>query len=130
MIKTVAGIIINDEGKILCTQRDKSKYEYISYKWEFPGGKMEENESEQETLKRELEEELDIEVEIKDKFMQIEHDYPDFHLSMAVYTCKLISKDLKILVHKSIKWLDKEEMLILNWADADIPIAVKIKEEL
>ena len=122
-IKTVAGVIKNEKGEILCTLRDQGKYEYVSFKWEFPGGKIEEGETNQQTLARELREELEIEVEIGDFFYQVEHDYPDFHLSMAVYECKLISKEMKMNVHKGLKWLAPKDMMTLDRAAADIPVA-------
>lgn len=126
VITTVAGVIKNEKGEILCTLRDQGKYDYVSFKWEFPGGKVEEGETQQETLTRELHEELEIDVKIGDFFYQVEHDYPDFHLSMAVYECELISKEMKINVHKGIKWLSPDEMMTLDWAAADVPVAEKI----
>ena len=122
-ITTVAGVIRNEKGEVLCTLRDQGKYEYVSLKWEFPGGKVEEGETQQQTLTRELQEELEIEVKIGDFFYQVEHDYPDFHLSMAVYECELVSSELKMNVHKGIKWLQPNEMMNLDWAAADIPVA-------
>jgi 8-oxo-dGTP diphosphatase len=129
-INTVAALILNDKNEILCTQRAESKYDYISYKWEFPGGKVEAGETEEETLKRELEEELQIEVDILDKFYQVEHTYEHFNLSMPVYLCKLKTNDLKLMVHTSIKWLKPEQMLTLDWAGADVPVAQKAYNEL
>ena len=122
-IKTVAGVIRNENGEVLCTLRDQGKYEYVSFKWEFPGGKIEEGETLEQTLIRELHEELEIDVEIGKFFYQVEHDYPDFHLSMAVFDCKLLSKEMKMNVHKGIKWLKPSEMMTLDWAAADIPVA-------
>ena len=121
VVTTVAGIIKNEKGEILCTLRDKGKYEYVSFKWEFPGGKLEEGETNQEALARELKEELDIEVNIGDFFYQIEHNYPDFHLSMALYECQLISKEIKMNVHKGMKWLSPKDIMDLDWAEADFP---------
>ncbi len=123
LVRTVAGVIRNEKGEVLCTLRDKGKYDYVSFKWEFPGGKIEEGETLEQTLTRELHEELEIDVEIGKFFYQVEHDYPDFHLSMAVFDCKLISKELKMNVHKGIKWLRPEDMMSLDWAEADIPVA-------
>lgn len=122
-IKTVAGVIRNEKGEILCTLRDQGKYDYVSYKWEFPGGKIEEGETLKQTLTRELHEELEIDVEIGEFFYQVEHDYPDFHLSMAVFDCRLLSKEIKMNVHKGIKWMRAEDMMKLDWAEADIPVA-------
>lgn len=125
-ITTVAGVIKNKKGEVLCTLRDQGKYDYVSFKWEFPGGKVEEGETQQQTLTRELHEELEIDVKIGDFFYQVEHDYPDFHLSMAVYECELLSRDMKMNVHKGIKWLSPKDMMSLDWAAADIPVAEKI----
>lgn len=122
-IKTVAGVIRNEKGEVLCTLRDQGKYDYVSFKWEFPGGKIEEGETLKQTLTRELHEELEIDVEIGKFLYQVEHDYPDFHLSMAVFDCKLISKEMKMNVHKGIKWMRAENMMKLDWAAADIPVA-------
>ena len=68
-------------------------------------------------------EELEIEVKIENFLYQVEHDYPDFHLSMAVFDCELISKEMKMNVHKGIKWLKPSELMTLDWAAADIPVA-------
>ena len=122
-IKTVAGVIRNEKGEVLCTLRDQGKYDYVYFKWEFPGGKIEEGETLEQTLTRELHEELEIDVEIKNFFYQVEHDYPDFHLSMAVFDCKLISKEMKMNVHKGINWLLPKDMMTLDWAEADVPVA-------
>ena len=125
-ITTVAGVIKNQNGEILCTLRDQGKYEYVSFKWEFPGGKIEQGETNHQALSRELMEELEIDVKIGDFFYQVEHDYPDFHLSMAVYECDLLSTEIKQNVHKGMKWLAPKDMMSLEWAAADIPVAQAI----
>lgn len=129
-ITTAAGIIENKNGEILCTKRDIGKYEYVSLKWEFPGGKIEEGETEEEALIRELREELNIKVEIKDFFYQVEHDYPDFHLSMAVFECKFEDQEISMNVHKEIKWVKPEDLMKLDWAEADRPVATTLFKKL
>ena len=128
-VTTVAGVIENENGEILCTLRDLGKYEYVSYKWEFPGGKIEEGETKIETLARELMEELKIKVEIGDFYYQVEHDYPDFHLSMTLYKCKFLDQELKLMVHKDYKWLKPQDIMSLEWAKADLPVAQKIYDD-
>lgn len=125
-VTTVAGVIINKNNQILCTLRDQGKYDYVSFKWEFPGGKIEEGETEKQTLARELMEELEIKVEIQDFFYQVEHDYPDFHLSMALYLCRFDGDHLTMNVHKSLKWVDAKDILNLDWAAADKPVSEEI----
>jgi len=74
----VSAAIIFVQNKILCLQRGKSKYNYVSYKYEFPGGKLNKGEDPVKALKREIKEELIIEIEVKEKFKTIFHEYPDF----------------------------------------------------
>lgn len=126
-INVVAGIICyNDE--ILCMQRPESKYEYTSLKFEFPGGKIEPGENNIEALKRELVEEMDMHVESEEKdfFLTVNHQYPDFEITMHSYICKVKSKEFTLKEHKSYKWLNKDELSQLDWAMADVPIMEKL----
>lgn len=124
-IFVVAGIIERD-GKILCMQRDIGKHEYVSLKWEFPGGKIEKGETKQEALKRELLEEMELDVEIGEDFLEIRHQYPDLIVNMSCFLCKARSGEFKLKVHKDFKWCETSEMLALDWAEADLPAVYKL----
>jgi 8-oxo-dGTP diphosphatase len=124
-IKVVAAVIFWND-LVLCVQRPKNKLLYISEKFEFPGGKIEEGETEEEALKRELLEELNLTVEIKSLFMTVEHEYPDFEITMHSFICEVDSGELILNEHIDKKWLKINELNSLDWAEADIPIVEKL----
>ena len=126
-IEVVAGILVF-QNEILCMQRDRGKYDYVSYKFEFPGGKIEPGESHVEALKRELKEEMDIDVtlEEKDFFLTVQHKYLDFEVIMHSYVCKVKNKAFVRKEHVDHKWLSQDKLITLDWAAADIPIVEKI----
>jgi 8-oxo-dGTP diphosphatase len=123
---TVSAAIIVENKKILCVQRNKGKYDYISYKYEFPGGKLEEGENEEDALKREISEELNLEIDVAEKFLVVTHEYLDFNLSMHSYLCKANTEKLFLKEHIDAKWLYKNELIELDWAAADLPIVSKL----
>jgi 8-oxo-dGTP diphosphatase len=125
-IDVVAAIIIVD-NKILCVQRNVSKYDYISMKFEFPGGKVEQGESNEIALKREIKEELNIDIDIKQDFLIVNHEYPDFKLTMHSFICSSINTNLTLTEHIDFKWLTKDKITELDWAAADVPIVEKLK---
>lgn len=124
-IVVVAGIIFYQD-KILCVQRPKNKLHYISEKFEFPGGKIEQGETEKEALQREIFEELNITIKIKSYYLTVVHAYPDFELTMHSYICEVHTKDLTLNEHISLEWLKLNELQKLDWAAADIPIVNKL----
>lgn len=124
-IEVVAGIIFC-QNQILGVQRPKSKHAYISEKYEFPGGKIEEGETKIEALQRELHEELDINTEIRSFYLTVVHQYPDFELTMHSFICDVDSKALTLHEHIDHEWLTIEELQKLDWAAADIPIVNKL----
>ncbi len=124
-ITVVAAVILKDD-EILCVQRPKNKYSYISEKFEFPGGKIELNETNEEALEREIFEELNIILEIKSFFMTVVHKYPDFELTMHSYLCEVQTKEIVLNEHISLEWLKINELKKLDWAKADIPIVDKL----
>ena len=127
-VEVVAAIIVYD-GKILCVQRNTNKYDYISLKYEFPGGKIEAGESKESALKREIREELHMDIEIKASFIKVEHDYPDFRLTMHSYICTCKKPSFQLTEHVDYKWLAKDQLLSLDWAAADLPIVLKLKND-
>lgn len=124
-IEVVAAIIYH-ENKILCVQRGENKYDYISKKYEFPGGKMEAGESKEETVKREILEELHMDIEVQNEFLTVDHQYPDFHLTMHSFKCSTTNESLTLTEHIDFKWLEISEMSGLDWAAADVPIVEKL----
>jgi len=124
-IEVVAGVIFCKD-LVLCVQRPKNKLPYISEKFEFPGGKIEEGETKEEALQRELFEELNLSIKIKSFFLTVVHEYPDFELTMHSFMCEVKSKELILHEHIDQKWLKISELTELDWAAADIPIVDKL----
>lgn len=128
-VEVVAGIVVN-AGQILCTQRGKSKLSYISKKYEFPGGKVEPNESNEVALTRELQEELLMVVEVINHYITVNHQYPDFKIILHAYICHTNSRQLTLTEHLNAKWLNVKQLDSLDWAAADIPVVEKLKISL
>ncbi|MBR5486591.1 MAG: (deoxy)nucleoside triphosphate pyrophosphohydrolase [Phascolarctobacterium sp.] len=126
----VVAAVIEYENKILCMQRGKAKFEYVSYKYEFPGGKVEAGEENHIALSRELSEEMDLDVTIseKDYLLTVDHTYPDFAITMHAYLCKVSTPDFVMKEHISFKWLPVSELGSLDWAEADKPIVKWLKK--
>lgn len=123
----VVAAIIKDNDKIFATQRG---YGDLKGGWEFPGGKVENHETLQEALKREIKEELDVEIEVDDFLTKIEYDYPNFHLSMNCFFARIINGKLKLKEHSNAKWLASDELDSVDWLPADLTIIDLIKEKL
>lgn len=123
-IRVAAAIIIR-EGKIFATQRG---YGQFKDGWEFPGGKIEQGETPQAALVREIQEELDSVVEVVELFETVEYDYPQFHLSMDCFLCRLVEGDLVLKEHEAAKWLRREELDTVEWLPADIGVIQRLKQ--
>ena len=126
-VRVVAAVIRskneNGEPIIFATQRGYGEYKDG---WEFPGGKIEEGETPEDALVREIKEELDTEIVVEDLIDTIEYDYPTFHLSMDCFFCKLLSGNLVLKEHEAAKWLTKEQLDSVDWLPADITLINKL----
>jgi len=125
-IQVVAAIIQRD-NQVLATQRG---YGDLKDGWEFPGGKIESGETEEQALKREIKEELNMQIEVVELFDIVEYDYPKFHLTMQCFLCKAISGEMVLNEHQSARWLDKTNIDSVEWLPADIELIAKLKRLL
>lgn len=127
-VKVVAAVIkaVNKNGEdiIFATQRG---YGEFKDGWEFPGGKIEEGETPQEALKREIMEELDTEITVGELIDTIEYDYPTFHLSMDCFWCEVVKGELVLKEAEAAKWLKKDELDRVDWLPADVELIGKIE---
>jgi 8-oxo-dGTP diphosphatase len=119
MIDVTCAIILFDD-KILVTQR--SEQMKLPLKWEFPGGKLEINESVEECIIREIKEEINIEVAITRKMSNSIFNYGDFKINLIPFVADYVSGKIILSEHRAYKLLEKTELLNLDWAEADIPI--------
>jgi 8-oxo-dGTP diphosphatase len=122
----VAAAVIRSKEKILCVQRSENKLDYISKKWEFPGGKVEAGEELESTIKREILEELNVSINVRNFLVQVNHEYPDFRLKMDTFICEIENGEPTLSEHIDLKWLTLSELSQLDWAAADIPIVEKL----
>lgn len=123
-IEVVAAVIFDEQGRIFATQRGYGEWKDW---WEFPGGKIESGETPQQALRREIHEELDAEIEVGELLRTIDYDYPNFHLTMHCFECRLKEQSpmtneqssYTILEHEAAKWLAPNELQSVNWLPAD-----------
>ncbi len=120
MINVSCAIIKNDKGEILVTQRSASMK--LPLKWEFPGGKIEENETAEECLLREIKEELSIEIRVIKPLASVEYHYEDFSILLVPFICEIKHGDIKLTEHANFIWLKPIELSNLDWAEADISV--------
>ena len=114
-VRVVAAVIRN-RNRVFATQRGYGEYKDW---WEFPGGKIEEGETPQQALIREIKEELDVDIKVGDLITTVEYDYPEFHLSMDSFWAKVVYGQLTLLEHEAAKWVSLKELDTVDWLPAD-----------
>jgi len=122
-IEVVAAILHRD-GAYFATQRGYGEFEGM---WEFPGGKIEQGESSEDALKREIQEELGIDITIDEFLCTTNYDYPSFHLTMHCYICSIEAGEIVLREHKSACWLTAETLDSVEWLPADKEVIDKLK---
>ena len=127
-IDVVAAVIINDNKEVFCARRKDGGE--LAYKWEFPGGKIELGESNEEALVREIKEEFSTDIKVNDFITTVKHQYNTFHITMHAYYVNVIKGELILNEHTGFKWLQKDQLLELDWAAADLPIVKKVIDNL
>ncbi|MEA5017589.1 MAG: (deoxy)nucleoside triphosphate pyrophosphohydrolase [Erysipelotrichaceae bacterium] len=125
-IDVVAAIIV-EHNKVLATQRANGDFKG---QWEFPGGKVETNETNVNALIREIKEELNIDIDINGKLCNVNYQYPKFYISMECYICRIKSGEIKLNDHKDYKWLARNELFDVKWLPADVEVVMKLDEYL
>lgn len=137
-IEVVAGIIVQDSmpktvgeesakvsGLYFATARGYGDYKGF---WEFPGGKMEPGETREQALVRELREELSVDVCVGDFLCTVEHDYPNFHITMHCFFCTVVGGELTLLEHESAQWVNLENLGKLQWCPADVQVVETLRK--
>ncbi|HLQ74168.1 MAG TPA: (deoxy)nucleoside triphosphate pyrophosphohydrolase [Bacillota bacterium] len=124
----VVGAVIVKEGKILCAQR--SGEGTLPYLWEFPGGKIEKNETKEEALVREINEEMNCTISVGNKITTTTYEYPFGIVQLTTFYCTLENGDPKLLEHEAAEWVEPKELHTYDWAPADIPAIEMIQESM
>ena len=119
----VIAAIIEHEGKYLATQRGYGDFKGM---WEFPGGKIELGEDREEALRREIREELCMEIAPHEWLCTTEYDYPQFHLTMHCYLCRIVEGTPHLTEHLAAQWLSPEELHTVEWLPADVEVTSRI----
>ena len=126
---TVVAALIKKEKKVLIAKRATGDNNSFG-KWEFPGGKVESNETEEEAIKREIMEEFEVEIKVNKFITNNICEYPERTIDLRLYECEYINGEFKLHDHFDYAWIDKDELLEYDLALADIPLAKYVKDNL
>lgn len=120
----VVAAIIEKDGQVLATQRGHGEFKD---RWEFPGGKVEEGETPEEAIVREICEELDTTISVERYLCTVYHDYPNFHLIMHCFICSVAKGEITLNEHEAAKWLDRDSLWTVDWLPADIDVVKSLE---
>lgn len=115
------------DNKIFVTQRGYGEFKDW---WEFPGGKIEEGETPEECLKREIKEELEADINIDKYLCTVEYDYPNFHLKMECFICSLIDGHLELVEAEDAKFITKDQLDNIDFLPADLLVVKELKKSI
>lgn len=124
----VVGAVILEDGKVLCAQRGPAGS--LGGKWEFPGGKIEPNESPRQALEREIDEELMCQIQVDEEVTTTTYEYDFATIILTTFFCKLLGGKPQLTEHSAVTWLPPEKLHELDWAPADIPAVELVQEQL
>lgn len=126
-INVVGAVIVDPEGTILCARRGPGS---LPGMWEFPGGKIEADETPRQALAREIDEELACEIEVGEEVTTTTYDYDFGIVTLTTFYCRLVSGTPKLTDHSEVRWLKPGELDSLDWAPADVPAVELIQKGL
>jgi len=121
---TVTAAIIKDKDKILIARRKEGKH--LEFKWEFPGGKVDEDETEVETLTRELKEEFSIDTLVKNFVAESFYEYDHISINLRAYLTEIVAGEIQLTDHDKVAWVNLNELNLFDFAPADLPIVKSI----
>lgn len=124
----VAAAVIIENKRVFAAQRSNSSTN--AGLWEFPGGKLEAGEDGPQAVVREIEEEFGARIEAETLLLTVEHQYPNFFLTMHAYLCRRVAGEFALKQHEASRWLSREQLRSVCWSEADLPIVVAVQDLL
>lgn len=123
MLEVTCAIIQNGQRLLICQRSEAMR---LPLKWEFPGGKVENNETTESCIVREIKEELNLDVAVWKALNPVTHHYPEFSIRLYPFVCRLLGGELKLKEHKQALWVARSELLNFDWAAADRPVVDEV----
>lgn len=123
MFIVTAAAMVRD-GKVLIAQREAGSH--MEFRWEFPGGKLETDETPEECIVREIKEELDMDIEVLDIYKVVQFAYEEKEILLLCYLCKIVRGEGKTIECNDFRWVSKEELSQYEFVPADLPIVQKL----